>query len=210
MHTPIEETVRAMNRTSSTRARPSTGAPANGRRREIRQAYDVARREHLIPPTMEQPQYHMFHRQRVEVEYDPLYREIGLGTTIWSPLASGLLTGKYNDGVPDGSRLSQESYQVAPRQPAQRRGTAAGSKRSASFTRDRQGTRRDHGPVRPRLVPQVNPNVSTVITGASRPEQVTENMKALDLATKLSPELTEKIESILDNKPEPEKDWRGS
>ena len=78
---------------------------------QIMEAYAIARREHLVPPTMEQPQYNMFHRERVEDEYARLYREIGLGTTIWSPLASGLLTGKYNDGMPEGTRASLPGYE---------------------------------------------------------------------------------------------------
>jgi aryl-alcohol dehydrogenase-like predicted oxidoreductase len=78
---------------------------------QITEACGIARREHLIPPQMEQPQYNMFHRERVEKEYAPLYREFGLGTTIWSPLASGLLTGKYNAGIPEGTRATLPGYE---------------------------------------------------------------------------------------------------
>jgi voltage-dependent potassium channel beta subunit len=207
LHTPIEETVRAMNHVIN-QGKALYWGTSEWSARDIRQAYDIARQEHLIPPTMEQPQYHMFHRERVEVEYDRLYREIGLGTTIWSPLASGLLTGKYNDGVPDGSRLSLESYQWL-------RDNLLNDEGQQRIEKVRRLTAiaKELGATMAQLALAwclVNPNVSTVITGASRAEQVTENMKALDLATKLSPELTEKIESILDNKPEPEKDWRGS
>lgn len=77
---------------------------------QIREAHRIARAQGLQPPTMEQPQYNLLHRERVELEYAPLYAEYGMGTTIWSPLASGLLTGKYNDGVPDDSRLAQPAY----------------------------------------------------------------------------------------------------
>ncbi|NUM49469.1 MAG: aldo/keto reductase, partial [Anaerolineales bacterium] len=98
-YTPIEETVRAMTHVINQGWAYYWGT-SEWSALQIRQAYDIARREHLIPPTMEQPQYHMFHRERFEKEYARLYSDIGLGTTIWSPLASGLLTGKYNDGFP--------------------------------------------------------------------------------------------------------------
>ncbi|MGD8428673.1 MAG: aldo/keto reductase, partial [Balneolaceae bacterium] len=107
--TPVEETVWAMNQVINEGKALYWGTsewPAE----KIRMAYDFARREHLRPPLMEQPQYNMFKRDKVEQEYARLYEDIGLGTTIWSPLASGLLTGKYNDGIPEGSRLSLEKY----------------------------------------------------------------------------------------------------
>ena len=104
-HTPIEETVRAMNAVISNGWAFYWGT-SEWSAEQIMEAVGVARRERLIAPQMEQPQYNMFHRERVEGEYARLYDEIGLGTTIWSPLASGLLTGKYNDGVKSGTRLS--------------------------------------------------------------------------------------------------------
>lgn len=109
LHTPIEETVRAMSHLVD-QGKALYWGTSEWSAEQIRQAYEFTRREHLVPPTMEQPQYNMFHRQRVEHEYANLYRDFGLGTTIWSPLASGLLTGKYADGVPDGSRLALEQY----------------------------------------------------------------------------------------------------
>ncbi len=166
----------------------------------------MARREHLIPPVMEQPQYHLFHRDRFEKEYAPLYERMGLGTTIWSPLAGGLLTGKYNDGIPEGSRGDLEGYEwLRPR-----------------FEGDEPHRRIDKvrqlAPIARELdctLAQLaiawcltNPDVSTVITGASRPEQVSENMKAMDVVGKLSPEVLDRIETIVDNKPTPEQDWR--
>ena len=102
--TPIEETVRAMNAVIDSGQAFYWGT-SEWSADQIMEAAMVARREHLIGPTMEQPQYNMFHRERVEVEYARLYTELGLGTTIWSPLASGLLTGKYDDGVPEGTRV---------------------------------------------------------------------------------------------------------
>ena len=107
--TPIEETVWAMNHIIN-QGKAFYWGTSEWSAEQIMDAYSVARRENLIPPTMEQPQYNMFHRERVENEYLRLYREIGLGTTIWSPLASGLLTGKYNEGIPEDSRLNLEGY----------------------------------------------------------------------------------------------------
>jgi aryl-alcohol dehydrogenase-like predicted oxidoreductase len=106
LYTPVEETVRAMNYLLDQGKAFYWGTsewPAD----KIMEAYGVARRERLVPPLMEQPQYHMFHRKRFEVEYAHLYKEIGLGTTIWSPLDSGMLTGKYNDGIPEGTRVTR-------------------------------------------------------------------------------------------------------
>jgi aryl-alcohol dehydrogenase-like predicted oxidoreductase len=174
----------------------------------ILEAYQVARREHLIPPVMEQPQYNMLHRERFEKEYAPLYDRIGLGTTIWSPLKGGLLTGKYNDGVPDGSRGDLEGYEwLRPR--------FEGDEAAAQIAKVRRLE-----PIADELdctLAQLalawcltNPNVSTVITGASRPEQVTENMAAMGVFERMGPDVLERIEEILDNAPRPDYDWRSS
>ena len=173
---------------------------------QIMQAYGIARREHLIPPLMEQPQYHMFHRQRVEVEYDSLYKEIGLGTTIWSPLASGLLTGKYNQRMPDGTRVSMEGYEWLRKRFEGEEAQSQLAKVALMLPiADELGCSMAQLALAWCLK---NPNVSTVITGASRVEQVTENMGALDVVDKLTDGVMERIESILDNKPEPEEDFR--
>ncbi|MCP4246983.1 MAG: voltage-dependent potassium channel subunit beta [bacterium] len=205
LHTPIEETVRAMSWLVD-RGKAFYWGTSEWSAEQIRDAYHVARRERLVPPTMEQPEYNMFHRDRVEREYAGLYREFGLGTTIWSPLASGLLTGKYNDGIPEGSRLGLEDYQWLKDQVLSERGKA------------RLATVRKLAPVADELectLAQLalawclkNPNVSTVITGASKPGQVTENLQAMDLVERLTPEVLERLETILDNKPKPEDDWR--
>jgi voltage-dependent potassium channel beta subunit len=110
LHTPVEETVRAMNFIINQGMAFYWGT-SEWSADQIMQAYGIARREHLIPPVMEQPQYNMFARERVEREYARLYQEIGLGTTVWSPLASGFLTGKYNQGIPDDSRLKLKGYE---------------------------------------------------------------------------------------------------
>jgi voltage-dependent potassium channel beta subunit len=206
LETPIEETVRAMHRVVES-GRAFYWGTSEWSAAQIRRAHDIARAEHLTPPTMEQPQYHMLHRHRVEVEYAPLYEEIGLGTTIWSPLASGILTGKYNDGIPEGSRMSLPNYQwLLPHLESEEgRRKIAKVKLLTPLARELDCT-----------MAQLaiawclaNDDVSTVITGASRPEQVTENMKALETAARLTPEVLERIEGILDNRPQPEKCWRG-
>jgi voltage-dependent potassium channel beta subunit len=167
---------------------------------QLMEAYTIARQYNLIPPTMEQPQYHMFHRQTVEVEYARLYETIGLGTTIWSPLASGLLTGKYNDGVPENSRLTLEGYEWLRKM------------FESEEWQERLIIVRELTKVASELDTSMaklaiawclkNPNVSTVITGASRVDQVKENMKALDIVPQLTDDVMEKIEGLLNNTPE--------
>jgi aryl-alcohol dehydrogenase-like predicted oxidoreductase len=163
------------------------------------EAYAVARREHLIPPQMEQPQYHMFHRERFELEYAHLYEEIGLGTTIWSPLASGLLTGKYNDGMPEGTRATLEGYEWL-----RKRFEDEEAIQSIQKVGQLMPIAEEIGASMAQMAlawTLKNPNVSTTITGASRVEQVVENMKAIDFVEKLTPNIMERIEEILDNKP---------
>jgi len=203
--TPIEETVRAMNQIISD-GKAFYWGTSEWSAEQIRDAYGVARRERLIPPTMEQPEYNMFHRDRVEKEYAPLYEDIGLGTTIWSPLASGLLTGKYNDGIPDDSRLALKSYKWL-REMLQ----SEGWDERIEKTRNLAPIAADLGCSMAQLALAwclKNPNVSTVITGASKPEQVVENMEALALEEKMTAEVMERIESVLDNAPQPGPNWR--
>ena len=205
IHTPIEETVRAFNHVIN-QGKAFYWGTSEWSADQIMQAYAVARREHLIPPQMEQPQYHMFHRERVESEYARLYDEIGLGTTIWSPLASGLLTGKYNQGMPDGTRASLEGYAWLRKrftdETAVQRIAKVGKMMDIA---DELGVSMAQLALAWTLK---NPNISTTITGASKPEQIVENMKAIDVLPQLSDEVMEKIETILDNKPAPPKDWR--
>jgi aryl-alcohol dehydrogenase-like predicted oxidoreductase len=146
---------------------------------------------------MEQPQYNMLHRERVEKEYLPLYREIGLGTTIWSPLASGLLSGKYAKGIPSGSRATLPGYEWL------RKNTI--TPQNIEKAKQLEPIARDLDCTLAQLAIAwclKNSNVSTVITGASRPEQVSENMKALEVAPKLDPHVQKQVEAILVNKPE--------
>lgn len=203
--TPVEETVRAMNYVINSGKAMYWGTsewPAD----RIWEAYHIARREHLIPPVMEQPEYNMFQRKRFEVEYDRLYREIGMGTTIWSPLASGVLTGKYNNGIPEGSRASLDSYKFIRNRIESEEGQAQIAKVRAMMP-----VAEEVGCTMAQLALAwclKNPNVSTVITGATSPEQVEENLKAMDVVEKLDDAVMARLEGILDNTPEPIKNLR--
>ena len=203
--TPIEETVWAMNHVIN-QGKSFYWGTSEWSAQQIMEAYSIARRENLVPPTMEQPQYNMFHRERVENEYRRLYREIGLGTTIWSPLASGLLTGKYNEGIPEDSRLNLEGYEWLREMYESEQG-------QQNLAKVRQLTRiaNDLGCSMAQLALAwclKNPDVSTVITGASKPEQVKLNMVAMDVVDKLDENVMNRIEEILANKPQDEPDFR--
>ncbi|OQA46219.1 MAG: L-glyceraldehyde 3-phosphate reductase [Chloroflexi bacterium ADurb.Bin325] len=193
--TPIEETVRAMDIVIK-QGKAFYWGTSEWSAAEIMAADGIARRYGLTPPSMEQPEYNMLHRQRFEKEYAPLYRDLGYGTTIWSPLASGVLTGKYNDGIPEGTRAALPGYEWL---------------RNSAVTPERVEKVKKLKPIADELgctTAQMalawcltNPNVSTVITGASRAEQVHENMKALDVLPKLTDEVLARIEEVLDNRP---------
>lgn len=205
IHTPIEETVRAMNQVID-QGKAFYWGTSEWSAQQIMEAYGVARREHLIPPLMEQPQYNMFHRERFEAEYQLLYDRIGLGTTIWSPLASGLLTGKYNDGIPQDSRASLDDYKWL-----KERFTSEKAQQQIEKVKQLVPVAERVGCSLPQLALAwclKNPRVSTVITGASKPYQVEENMKAIDYVDALTPEILDEIEEILDNKPKPAPDFR--
>lgn len=205
LHTPVEETVRAMTHLIN-QGKVLYWGTSEWSALQLQDAYAVARREHLIPPTMEQPEYNMFHRERVEKEYAPLYAEHGLGTTIWSPLASGLLTGKYNNGIPSDSRMNIESFAWL----REKLESPEGQNRLEKV-RQLSGLAEEAGVPLARLALAWclrNPQVSTVITGASRVEQVHENMKALGDRALLTPDLQRRIEGILQNAPAPEADFR--
>lgn len=205
--TPVEETVRAMSHVVD-RGKAFYWGTSEWSAEQIRQAHAIARQEHLVPPTMEQPEYSMFHRDKVEREYARLYGEVGLGTTVWSPLASGVLTGKYNDGIPQGSRLALEGYQWLKDEFESDEG-----RRRIEKVRKLTPLAGEIGCTMAQLALAwclKNPNVSTVITGSSRPDQVTENMKALDFVGKLTPEVMDRIESILGNRPEAEQSFKSN
>jgi len=199
-NTPIEETVRAMNELIH-QGKVLYWGTSEWSAADIMRAHAIAREYGLTPPQMEQPQYNMLHRDRVEKEYLPLYREIGLGTTIWSPLASGVLTGKYNNGMPAGTRATLKGYDwlrehvITPQ--------------NIEKVKQLQPIAADLGCTMAQFAIAwclKNPDVSTVITGASRPEQVTENMKAIEVVEKLDRDVVERTEQALGNKPELDED----
>lgn len=195
-NTPIEETVRAMDQVVRS-GKAFYWGTSEWSAAEIMRADGLARQYGLTPPSMEQPQYNMFNRQRFEKEYAILYKELGYGTTIFSPLYSGLLSGKYNNGIPADSRASLPGYEWL---------------RNDVLTQENLDKVKQLVPVANDLgctLAQLalawclkNPNVSTVITGASKPEQVHENMKALEIVPKLTAEVMGRIENILGNNPQ--------
>jgi voltage-dependent potassium channel beta subunit len=192
--TPIEETVRAMSDLVA-QGKVLYWGTSEWSAKEIKEAHRIARDLRLVQPTMEQPQYNMFHRERVEKEFKPLYDMVGLGLTIWSPLASGLLTGKYNDGDPGGTRISLKNYEWLREE------------FETSGARKRVGKVKKLAAIASKLgttLPQLglawclkNPHVSSVITGASKPKQVKENMKAGELVDQLTDDVMSRIATIL-------------
>jgi len=197
-NTPIEETVRAMH-DLIVQGKVLYWGTSEWSAQEIMEAYGAARQYNLHPPTMEQPQYNMFHRERFESEYARLYSSIGLGTTIWSPLASGLLTGKYNDATPTDTRIHRPGMEWLKEMMI-----GEGSKKNLEKTKKLTTFAADLGTTLPRLSLAwclKNPNVSTVITGASKVEQLKDNLPAIEVVAILTPEVMEAVEQILDNKP---------
>jgi len=194
--TPIEETVRAMDDLVHQGLVLYWGT-SEWSGAEIMRAHGIARELGLTPPQMEQPQYNMLHRERVEKEYLPLYREIGLGTTTWSPLLSGLLSGKYNKGIPSGTRASLEGYGWLKENVI--------TSENIAKVKALEPIAKDLGCTVAQLAlawARKNENVSTVITGATRPEQVEENMKSLDYVSALTKEVMRRIDGVLGNKPD--------
>jgi aryl-alcohol dehydrogenase-like predicted oxidoreductase len=193
--TPIEETVRAMDDLIHQGLILYWGT-SQWSAQQIMEAYALARQYGLVPPQMEQPNYNMLSRERVEKELVRLYTQIGLGTTTFSPLAAGLLTGKYNDGIPPRSRAALEGFDWL-RQNIRAPENIERVRRLAPIATDLGCT----------LAQMAiawclkNPNVSTVITGASHVEQVHENMTALDVVEKLTADVMARIEQVLGNQP---------
>jgi len=193
--TPIEETVWTMHNLI-TQGKVLYWGTSEWSAQEIMEAHMVARQYNLIGPTMEQPQYNMLHRHKVEVEFSQIYKTVGLGTTIWSPLASGILTNKYKDGIEDDYRLNrQELHWLRDKNLVEER--LIQINKIAELAGD-LGCSASQLAVAWCLK---NPNVSTVILGASKVEQLQENLKAPAVLPKLTDEVMERIEEILDNKP---------
>jgi voltage-dependent potassium channel beta subunit len=190
-NTPLEETVWAMSDIVSSGKALYWGT-SEWKSDEVRAAWDIADKHHLHKPVMEQPEYNMFNREKVEREFARLYEDIGLGLTTWSPLASGLLTGKYIDGVPEGSRGALPGYEWL-------QGMLTNPKRNQKV-KDLKAVAEDLDCSLAQLAIAWcarNKNVSTVITGASRPEQVQENMKALDVIDRIDAKAIERIDTII-------------
>lgn len=165
---------------------------------EIMEAHMVAKQNNLIGPVVEQPLYNMFERGRIELDYLPLYRTVGLGTTIWSPLASGLLTGKYNNGIPEGSRLSLKGFEwLRERWLNENRVQKV---KQLQTVADEIGESLAAMAIAWTLK---HPGVTTAILGATSEEQLHQNLEALGAYAKLNDETMQKIEGILQNKPEP-------
>ncbi len=190
--TPIEETVFAFNQVIR-EGKAFYWGTSEWSAAEIVRATDFARRNSLRPPSMEQPQYNLFHRKRFEEEYAILYKELGYGTTTWSPLYGGVLTGKYNQGeIPEGSRASLKEYQWMKERVQNEEKIAVARKLAA--VADDLGVTFAQMSLAWLLK---NPNVSTVITGASKVSQLEENMKAVEIKEKLTPEVMDKIGEII-------------
>ncbi|KAJ3138141.1 hypothetical protein HK101_003776 [Irineochytrium annulatum] len=209
--TPMEEVVRAFNWVID-KGYAFYWGTSEWSAEQIMDAHRVAEKLNLIGPLCEQPQYHMvvvecpsiqLHRERFEKEYAPLYEKYRMGTTIWSPLASGVLTGKYNDAIPEGTRLAMKDNAIMARIKSEITDTEEGRAKIAKVRQlkpiaDKLGCTQAQLALAWCLK---NPNVSTVITGATKPAQVAENVKALAVVPKLTNEVMEEIEAILKNKP---------
>ena len=192
--TPIEETVAAMDmlvRQGKVLYWGTSEWPAQA----IVEAHRVAKENHLTAPVMEQPEYNLLHRERVEVEYAPLYRDYGMGTTIWSPLASGLLSGKYNDGVPADSRLAQPDYAWLRESVLGKGDDRLRKVRALQPIADELGGSLAQLSIAWCLL---NPHVSTVMLGASRREQLEQNLGALEVLPKLDATLAQRIRTIVE------------
>jgi voltage-dependent potassium channel beta subunit len=204
LHTPIEETVWAMH-SLVMQGKILYWGTSEWSAQQITAAYEFARGNHLVGPTMEQPEYNLFNRQKVEVDYLPLYENCGLGTTIWSPLASGVLTGKYSQGIPKDSRLNLPGYEWLKSKYTAQDGIERIKKVDQLRTvASKLGISTSELALAWCLK---NPNVSTVILGASKAEQLKENLKALGSVSKLTPDVIETIEGIVQTKPAQPQDF---
>ena len=200
-HTPMEETVRAFNHIIN-QGKAFYWGTSEWNADEIAQAWRYADKLGLIGPVMEQPKYNMLERTKVETEYAHLYREVGLGLTVFSPLNQGILSGKYKDGIPDNSRFAQQSVEFIKGYwkrtgKEQWEGTIKQVNKLEPIA-DKLGIKLSQLALAWVLK---NPNVSSAITGASSVEQIYENVKAVEAYKKLTPEILDEIDSILNNKP---------
>lgn len=194
--TPIEETVRSMNDLIR-QGKILYWGTSEWSAEDLKQAYTIAKEHHLIGPTMEQPQYNLFHRERVEQEYKDLYRDWGMGTTIWSPLASGILTGKYNKGIPSECRANVPGYAWLKEQILSDTG-----KEKVSKAQKLENIAKEIGVSLSQLSIAwclKNPHVSTVILGASKEEQLAENLNSIEVLDVLTKEVMQQIHHVVEN-----------
>ena len=194
-NTPMEETVWAMNDLIR-QGKILYWGTSEWSAQQIMEAILIARRDHLVPPTMEQPQYNLLHRERFELEYSRVFSEMGYGSTIWSPLASGILSGKYNEGFPDGTRLGMQGLEWLR--------DKMHTENNLIVARKLTALANDLGTTLPSLSIAwclKNPNVSSVILGASTTAHLTANFKAFETLALLSDDVIQSIEEIVNNKP---------
>ena len=192
---PIEEVVWAMNHLLQ-QGKILYWGTSEWSAQEIMEAHLFARQYNLVGPTMEQPEYNLFHRDKIEVEFAQLYKTVGLGTTIWSPLAAGLLTGKYNNGIPADSRLAVKGFEWL---------------KDKHYSEAKVEKIKKLEPITEQLQCSLaalsiawcikNPNVSTAILGATKKEQLLENLKALEVLPKLTDEVMQQIDAVVESKP---------
>jgi voltage-dependent potassium channel beta subunit len=189
-HTPVEETVWAMS-DMITRGKALYWGTSEWSAADIRAAWEIAERHHLHKPVMEQPQYHLFHRKKVEEEYARLYEDIGLGLTTWSPLASGLLTGKYRHGIPADSRGAMKGMGFLEK-------TLTDTAKNAAVGQLEEVAASLDCTVSQLAIAWAakNPRVSTVITGASKLSQLRDNLGAVGVIPKLTPEVLARIDEL--------------
>ncbi|XP_061861569.1 voltage-gated potassium channel subunit beta-1 isoform X1 [Colius striatus] len=204
-NTPMEEIVRAMSHVINQGMAMYWGT-SRWSAMEIMEAYSVARQFNMIPPVCEQAEYHLFQREKVEVQLPELYHKIGVGAMTWSPLACGIISGKYGNGVPESSRAALKCYQWLKEKIISEEG------------RKQQGKLKDLSPIAERLgctLPQLavawclrNEGVSSVLLGSSNPEQLIENLGAIQVLPKMTSHIVNEIDNILGNKPYSKKDYR--
>ena len=194
--TPVEETVWAMHQLVL-QGKILYWGTSEWSAQEIMEAHMVAKNNHLIGPIVEQPEYNMFCRDKIEVEFAKMYETVGLGTTIWSPLASGILSGKYNDSFPKNTRLGMEGLDWLK----EKNFTVERIEKVKKLTELAEELNLNL-PVMSLAWCLKNPHVSTVILGASKEKQLVENLKAIDAKDSLTTEIMGKIDAILQNSPE--------
>uniref|UniRef100_A0A8C6T4P3 Voltage-gated potassium channel subunit beta-1 n=1 Tax=Neogobius melanostomus TaxID=47308 RepID=A0A8C6T4P3_9GOBI len=204
-NTPMEEIVRAMTYVINQGMAMYWGT-SRWTAMEIMEAYSVARQFNLIPPVCEQAEYHLFQREKVEVQLPELYHKIGVGAMTWSPLACGIITGKYENGIPESSRASMKSYQWLKEKIASEDGRKQQAKlKELNHIAEKLGC----------TLPQLavawclrNEGVSSVLLGTSNPEQLTENLGAIQVLPKMNSHIVNEIDHILGNRPYSKKDYR--